>query len=71
MTLPADILINTGRNKKKSPVLSSLQGNGLMASMYDEMGEKKQDFFFLLVQEYECKSISICACHCVVAGYCL
>lgn len=46
VTLPADILINTGRNKKKSPVLSSLQGNGLMASMYDEMGEKKQDFFF-------------------------
>lgn len=45
MTLPADILINTGRNKKKSPVLSSQQGNGLMASMYDEIGEKKQDFF--------------------------
>lgn len=48
MTLPADILINTGRNKKKSPVLSSQQGNGLMASMYDEMGEKKQDFFFFV-----------------------
>lgn len=47
VTLPADILINTGRNKKKSPVLSSQQGNGLMASMYDEMGEKKQDFFFV------------------------
>lgn len=33
MTLPADILINTGGNKK---ILSSQQCNGLMASMYGE-----------------------------------
>lgn len=64
VTLPADILINTGRNKKKSPVLSSLQGNGLMASMYDEMGEKKQDFFFvgagIWMQEHQHMCLSLC-----------
>lgn len=35
VTLPAEILINTGRIKW--PVLSSQQGNGLMASMRGEM----------------------------------
>lgn len=41
MTLPADILINTGRIKWP-PIPSSQGGNGLMASMYDERSEEKQ-----------------------------
>lgn len=41
MTLPADILINTGRIKWP-PILSSQGGNGLMASMYGERSEEKQ-----------------------------
>lgn len=40
MTLPADILINTGGNKK---ILSSQQCNGLMASMYGERSGGERD----------------------------
>lgn len=38
VTLPADILINTGENKMP-PILSSQQHNGLIASIYVERNE--------------------------------